>query len=369
MLALASLTVLAAAAQDPFAGTAPITNALPGDYDSVPRPVDVDGDGIPDLVCVGGRSPLDSNLLFLRGLGGRAFTPGTEVPLEGRVLGLPAAADLDGDGDEDLVGGLADPDGRLVILRAESGSFVQVFGPVQGDTTVFDLHDADADADGDLDLYFSVRVGFQTRVRVALLEGAQFTGEVRDGFQNLFTEQYFVADFDGDRRGDVLRRSGDLRLATPSGFGPAVPIVPASSDSFANAGYPADLDLDGIADLIVVKTGSGTQEFTNSVLIGDGALGFTEVQLVQDAEIERLWNFADANGDGFLDVFYSSASGFRLSFGMGSLPYPPGVLIETFRIPPDLSGSIGFTWQIDQDLDGDGRDDRVRLSSATSVRV
>ena len=109
---------------------------------------DADGDGLDDLyVCQSGGLP---NLLFLRQPDGTA----RDVSHEAGVDWLDASrsalfADLDGDGDQDLVVE-ADPD--LLILENAGPARFTLAASVRAPATT-SLSAADADSDGDLDLY------------------------------------------------------------------------------------------------------------------------------------------------------------------------------------------------------------------------
>ncbi len=149
-----------ALASSPFAG---ITSGLGMDY-SAPAFADIDGDGDADLVI----GTKDGTLHYYENVGSAsaaAFTErtGTDNPFHGIDVGehaKPAFADLDGDGDLDLVVG--DFDGTLHTFANGGNATAPGFSDLTGGANPFDGVDiasgyaaptfADMDGDGDLDL-------------------------------------------------------------------------------------------------------------------------------------------------------------------------------------------------------------------------
>ncbi len=115
---------------------------------------DVDGDGWCDLFFAG---LLDSGCRLYRNLGGWRFadiTAPAGVACAGRDNTGAAFADLDGDGDLDLLVNSLGA-GTVIFLNDGSGRFTPaspMLNPNRGGTS---LALADADADGDLDLYIA----------------------------------------------------------------------------------------------------------------------------------------------------------------------------------------------------------------------
>lgn len=84
---------------------------------------DVNGDGIPDIVLAKGRHwPLKDVVLLGDGKG--HFTPGPELPNPADRSYTGALADLDRDGDMDIVISNDRPDPKIILLNDGKGHFI-----------------------------------------------------------------------------------------------------------------------------------------------------------------------------------------------------------------------------------------------------
>src|SRR5690606_35412106 len=135
---------------------------LPGFADDpyLLRLIDIDGDGVLDVL---GQSQIDGSLKLLMNVVEEGLPSLVEVdpadfglPVDG-PLGMIELADVDGDGDVDLVFG-ADGDSGRYFENTGDGAFVERFGDDNpfvglnlGDPFVLRL--GDIDGDGDLDLF------------------------------------------------------------------------------------------------------------------------------------------------------------------------------------------------------------------------
>ena len=234
---------------------------------------DIDGDGPLDMV---GRAVSSGRIEVRRGDGHGHFA-GTRqllpVPGEG-LVGPVRAADVDGDGDPDVVSG-ADF-GVLVWRNDGAGGFAQPFA-VDTPATPADVVMADVDADGAVDLLASSAAdasSSETVVAVALGNGA-------GGFADAVTYPagpglsgrpmpVGVADLDGDTDLDVFTGHGpDPSLYVLLGHGDGsfdAPIVSPSGAPTVASVAAADIDVDGHLDIVTEA----------AVAFGDGAGAFVE---------------------------------------------------------------------------------------------
>ena len=192
---------------------------------------DLNGDGRDDLATANGNG--DSNVLLANADG--TFTVGEEIDVVlysyGNLRHIEAA-DLDGDGDQDLAwvgdtiqdgGDFSFPSYVYYALNDGDGTFSPVDDGDSNDTQVVEPGNglsgftlADADGDGDIDL---LTTGSYGRFSVTINNGTRDSGSISflpdiqhnsGGVEQYDSpEDLAVADFDGDGRPDVLSADTD----------------------------------------------------------------------------------------------------------------------------------------------------------------
>ncbi|MEM7310961.1 MAG: VCBS repeat-containing protein [Planctomycetota bacterium] len=222
--------------------------------------LDVDGDGLPDLVTA---SNADDDVAWHRNLGLGVFGPKQGIDSSVSTALSLEGADLDGDGDADLLAVIQT--GVRQVVWYENTDGAGAFGaalPLASPTSfAFQARVADLDEDGELDVLWSEMVGFGSLYGIENLGAGTFGAEV--GLLQAGTLNGFhPSDLDGD---------GDVDLATSSNppdglnwfenqggwtFGRAQPI-PAPELPATDL---ADLDGDGDDDLLVYG-GSGLFDY------------------------------------------------------------------------------------------------------------
>ncbi|MBK8096030.1 MAG: VCBS repeat-containing protein [Planctomycetes bacterium] len=356
--------------------------------EAILAPIDLDRDGDDDLVLVG---PAGGRALTLRSTGVGTFERIADLPVPGLVRPAWSHApvgDVDGDGDLDLIGGLAA--GGAIVLRNDGSVLVAGNAiPLPGGSQATLVWLRDLDRDGDLDLLAAVG-GFWTAARNDgggtfgpgpwTLPTGPAAGQIafgdfdRDGAEDLLAVdnpsrlwmrrgnafvdesaarlppqppaggQHGVVTFDLDRDGDLdlagprawlFRNDGTGRFSDASG---SLPTYSSSTRSLAHAG---DLDGDGQIDLLL-----GGQ-----VLIGNGPAAFTW----RETLAETLLGICDWNGDGFPDLHWTN--GFTTNIG-GRRFATPIPRVATFAADLDRDG--------DTDLLGSDRE-RARNEASTLV--
>jgi hypothetical protein len=279
---------------------------------------DVDDDGDTDLVVfqTGGRYAV------LRRTGPAALT------VEPLQLGGPATHLFDVDGDGDLDGACCAGGGGAgsttvnvqpaffeIALNDGSGVFANAFA-VEGLGAHHLAGVADLDGDGDKELVAG---------RVVYYPPAPITAPPHPtvAFEPFWPAQ--VADMDGDADPDLrFGTAGTLANAGDGAFAAASPLLPPApaGTSWRGPGYPADLDGDGDVDLLVSHV---TGTFFNPTVIGlrrllnDGAGALfdggvasppgLDVHVKKTTFPDGYWTdapdravIADADGDGDLDL-------------------------------------------------------------------
>ncbi len=322
---------------------------------------DLDGDGDLDLVSAN----FGGNLtVFSQGSPGK-FDP---APL---VLGGPgttdfarsvAAADLDGDGDLDLVSANNFGNDLTVFFQSSPGSFDPaplVLGAANGGSVAA----ADVDGDGDLDLVNFGAVFFQSSPgsfdpSPLVIGGPGRTDNPRS---------VAAADLDGDGELDLLSAnagpggaSGNLTMffqSSPGSFDPS-PLVVADpvTTGFAQSVATADVDGDGDLDLVSASPHHNSNDLM-SVFFQDSPGTFDPAPLVLSGRVTTgdpqpvAVAAADIDGDGDVDLVSANADSSNLTVffqgapgSFGPAPLVLGGPATTFR-PQSVAAA---------DLDGDG---------------
>ncbi len=333
---------------------------------------DLDGDGDLDLVCASSAAHL---LAVFWQTAPRIFD---RVPT---TIGGPSttfypfwvqAADLDGDGDLDLVSaslGQALPGSLAVSWQTAPGAFDPTPTTLTGVFTdirrPFFVQAADLDGDGDLDLVsgnygtHTVTVFWQTAPGI-FGEAPTSLGGPATTFQPSSVQ---AADLDGD--GDLDLVSANLGSHTltvfwqtaPGLFDPA-PITVGGPSTMTSPRFVEAVDLDGDGDLDLVSANAVSDNLTVFWQTATGVFDPSPTTLggVATTDNPRSVQAADLDGDGDLDlvsanfvsdtltVFWQTAPG-RFD------PTPTPVGAPTITDGPDAIEAI--------DLDGDGDLDLV----------
>ena len=309
---------------------------------------DVNGDGLDDLISTLGQ------ILLNNGAGG--FTDGEELDYGGGAelnATMYEVADMNGDGVMDIVGSAG------VDQGLSSGNLWVWIGNLDGTYDVADSYDTN------------------------LLQGGD-AEEIR-------LPGFVVADFNGDSRPDVLLTQNRDEFGEPftafieylntgTGFlsNPNI-ILPDDSDfnnviPFPNATEAADLNGDGVLDLIITNTRDSLSSGNHvlSVMLGGGPTGYqspanynlgfsftgTILPELEKAAIE----LTDFNNDGNLDAVVASTNAGVVSVVLGNG-------LEGFGAPNiiatgTVTGDTTFIWNAIEtaDFNGDGNQDIAATS-------
>lgn len=256
---------------------------------------DFDGDTRVDLALT---IPRPGLLQFVSGAPDGMFDNGRRY-LPQRRAGTFAPADFDGDGVLDLVLGSA---GGMTALQGRSeGGFRTVSDPIPVSARPHDLIAADLNADGRPDLAGVSRNDNTTSI---LLGDGALAFSAEDAYDVVFAPEWIApADFNNDGKLDLMLGGllGDLYVLPGTGNGDLrngsrYPVEEAT------AGVLADMNSDGIPDLIVGRTDEpGTGGFID-VAVADGLGGFSTASTLEIGTAPQALLAGDVDGDGHRDV-------------------------------------------------------------------
>ncbi|MBW4698767.1 MAG: VCBS repeat-containing protein [Aphanocapsa lilacina HA4352-LM1] len=288
-----------------------LQNFAVGSRPYAPVLAELNGDGLLDAITANSSSA-NLSVLISRGNGG--FAAAVNYPIDGTFPADAAAGDLDGDGDLDIVSANRYSDTLSVLSNNGNGTFGaprNLVLPARSGPSALVV--ADLDGDGDLDLV-TANV-FAAGVSVFLNNGNGTFSAAQNYPAAAGTSDVVAGDLDGD---------GDLDLMTANRGADNVSVLLGGGDgtfgatrNFAVGNYPlavavGDLDGDGDLDgLTANRRGSGNV----SVLPGNGSGGFgTAVSFDTGGDGATGVEAADFDGDGDLDL--AVINGFASNVGV-----------------------------------------------------
>jgi hypothetical protein len=344
---------------DPFSGV--VGSDISSDVHSTysVRLADVDGDGDLDLVA-GDRS--QANSLYLNNGTGDPFSGvvGSDISSDVHSTYSVRLADVDGDGDLDLVAGNYSETNRLYL----NDGTADPFSGVVGSDISSDMHEtdsvalADLDGDGDLDLVVG---NYTDRVNRLYLNNG--TADPFSGVTGVdissdahFTTSVALGDLDGDGDQDLVAGNDSQTNRLYLNNGSADPFSGVTGADISSDAHDTqsialgDVDGDGDLDLTAGNFGQANRLYLNNGS-ADPFSGVTGADISSDVHSTYSVRLADVDGDGSLDLLAGNYGGQinRLYLNNGSADPFSGVT------GADISNDAKYAYSIVLgDVDGDG---------------
>jgi hypothetical protein len=325
---------------------------------------DLDNDGDQDVLFSSWSQP--SFIAWSENLGGGSFgVPQTIYTGTSAAIRDVIAADLDGDGDQEVIAAEELGDRVTYFDNLGGGSFGtrQVITYANNAVNVFA---ADCDNDGDVDIFATSNM--DNRVRYCenrTAPAAELLGSGCDGLSLDSNRARLSANWDLQLDGVAPSSPFGVFFFGSGAFEPGIPLTIGTSFGSAqtltnNANHAVDVhaaDLDGDGDLDALSASFGDDKVAWYENLGDGSFG--PQQVISTAGNDPLYVYAaDLDGDGDQDVLAAMRIDSTIVWyeNLGSGSFGPLQVIT--------NQAIGAWCVHATDLDGDGDQDVLSASQS-----
>jgi hypothetical protein len=315
---------------------------------------DVDGDGDTDTLSA---SYYDNKIAWYENDGSSppSFAEHVISNTTNRATSV-FAADVDGDGDTDVLSASYD---STIRWYENDGSSPPAFAVHVISTSAYyanSVFATDVDGDGDMDVlsassaWYSIVWYDNDGSSPPTFTERSISNEARDA------TSVFATDMDGDGDTDVLSASYDHKIAWYENNGANPPSFTAHviSTTARNAASVFATDVDGDGDTDVLSAALSYGEVAWYENDGSSPPSFTEHVIPTDASGTRAVFATDVDDDGDMDVLAASSYGAEIAWYENIGTSPPWFAEHVISTAPERARSIFAA-----DVDGDGDTDVV----------
>jgi len=322
---------------------------------------DIDADGDTDLVI---HYEFNNVIRVIRN-DGASITLSQEFPL--LSSGTSILANLDSGGSPDLITLNRSAKTLDVAFNAGNGRFVGPVTRIPGATSPVRAFSQDIDGDGFVDLLTVSNSNFPDSVFISRGSAAGFDAAASRAAATTVVVDAALADFNGDGRTDLLLLDGDnteRRLVLHPGtgnnstfFGAPQTVFTASESPVTAFTAMAVGNIDAVAGLDVVLLQTASNRIWSIRNSGTGTFSFSGV--TDTADFPRALVLADFDGNGNLDAAVAN-------YSSGSVTVHPnngtgtGQIFQGINPGATFATGLSGPWSIAAaDLSGDGRPEIV----------
>lgn len=272
---------------------------------------DFNNDGIPDVAAIDSNYGSNNSITIFLGKGDGTFTAASISPAVGTNPSGIATADFNGDGNADLAVSQEDSSGHgqiVIFFGNGDGTFTQASTPTPSPWVASSVTAADINNDGNMDLVLSGNG--QNGVTILLGKGdgtfTVVTGPTQSGEATVS-----VADLNNDGFPDLVFEAATTSylavfLGNGDGTFTEAPSSPTANFKTGNIAI-GDFNQDGIPDIAYAVPGTTGV----GLLFGKGDGTFVQTSALTSYSYDFSGDFviADFNGDGWPDVLTVDGSG------------------------------------------------------------